>query len=591
MILMNNACRGASLSDKDAAFLQTGNLTTWKLIKGYWQSEQKVAAWSFLFLIILITILLVGIDVIFNYWNNYFYNALQAYEVHTTIRLLVMFLVIAFTSIILQVYRYYVAQIFGLRWRNWLTDKFISRWLKKRGYYYLETFDKSTDNPDQRLQEDILSLVTTSLDLTVGLVAAVTTVPAFIYILWTLSGTLTIPLGPLGTFKLEGYLVWVSLIYSLGGTLLAFKIGRPLIGLNFEQQRREANFRYSAIDLRTHSEDVALYRGEKNQKLTINGLFIYALENYFNLVKAQKHLVWFTSSYGQLSVMLPLLVALPNYFGKVFLLGGLIQTLRAFTSVQDSMSYLITSFTTIAQWRAISLRLTTFINHLYESEDRAEKADHLKITHSNSKEIIVNNLTIRTPHEEELLQDINCNFEHGKDYIIKGRSGLGKSTFIRTLASIWPFAEGKIQMASHSKKMFLPQKPYMPIGTLEEAILFPDRAKSELRGEVEKTLIDVNLEHLIPRLQERAMWSEQLSPGELQRIAFARVLLQKPDWVFLDESTSMLDLKNETNLYKILREKLPHCSIISVGHRPSLDSHHDTVIDMEKFAPSEASGN
>lgn len=578
------------MADKDVAFLETGNLTTSKLIKGYWQSEQRVSAWCFFALIILITVLLVGMDVIFNYWNNYFYNALQAYDKHSVIRLLVMFVVIAFISIILQVYRYYVAQIFGLRWRNWLTDQFIVRWLQKRGYYYLETFDKSTDNPDQRLQEDILSLVTTSLELTIGLVAAITTVPAFIYILWTLSGTLTIPLGPLGTFQLQGYLVWVSLIYSIGGTLLAFKIGRPLVPLNFEQQRREANFRYAAIDLRTHSEDVALYRGEAHQKVTINNLFLYALENYYNLVKAQKRLVWFTGSYAQLSVMLPLLVAMPNYFNKVFLLGGLIQTLRAFSSVQDSMSYLISSFTTIAQWRAISLRLTTFVNHLYESETRADKADHLSFVNTDSKQIKVSDLTIRTPREQELLQDVNCDFEHGKDYVIKGRSGLGKSTFIRTLANIWPFAQGQIEMANDSKKMFLPQKPYMPIGTLEEAILFPDKPKPELRGDVERTLIDVNLEHLIPRLNDTAMWSEQLSPGELQRIAFARVLLSKPDWVFLDESTSMLDLKNETRLYKLIHEKLPNCSIISVGHRPSLDEFHDTVIDMEKFAPSEDSG-
>lgn len=569
--------------EKPLNYLQGGKYNTWRLIKGYWQSNEGFAAYCYFGLIILLTVLLVGCDVIFNYWNNYFYNALQAYDVHKTIRLFIFFVVIAAFNIILQVYRYYVAQIFNLRWRNWLTQRFISRWLEKRGYYYLEAFDKTTDNPDQRIQEDVSSLVSNSIDLTIGLVAAITTVPAFMYILWTLSGTLTVPLGSLGTYKIQGYLVWVSLIYSGIGTFLAFKIGRPLVNLNYEQQRREANFRYAAIDLRSHAEHVALYRGEQHQDEILKGTLFSALENFYRIVLRQKKLVWFTGSYNQLSVMLPLLVALPNYFNKFFLLGGLIQSIRAFSSVQESLSYLINSFTTIAQWRAISARLTNFINHLDESEKRAHRADHLKINKNQKENIVVKNLSIATPRKENLLKGINYTFEQGKNYIIKGRSGLGKSTFVRAMASIWPFSAGSISFPKDKKEMFLPQRPYMPIGTLAESILFPDKADPSLKKHIAEVLRKVNLEHLIPRLDETAMWSEQLSPGETQRIAFARVLLHKPDWVFLDESTSMLDLKNETSLYKLLKKELPNTSIISVGHRPSLDALHDEVIDMEAY--------
>lgn len=571
---------------KTERFLQDGNYDTWRLIKGYWQSNQRVSAYAFMGLIITLTILLVGCDVIFNYWNNYFYNALQAYDAHSVIRLLVFFVVIASFNIILQVYRYYVAQVFNLRWRNWLTEKLISRWLQKRGYYYLEVFDKTTDNPDQRIQEDVAQLVSNSLDLTVGLVAAITTVPAFIYILWTLSGTLVIPLGSWGHLEITGYLVWVSLIYALFGTLFAFRIGKPLIKLNYEQQRREANFRYAAMDLRTHSENVALYRGEQHQKGILKTLFLSALDNYYHLILRQKRLVWFTGSYGQLSVMLPLLVVLPNYFAKFFLLGGFMQSLRAFTSVQDSMSYLINSYTTIAQWRAISARLTTFVNHLHDSEERAEEADQVVYEDKPAHDITVKDLTIRKPDNEKLLENINYHFEQGKHYVIKGHSGLGKSTFLRTLAKIWPYASGEITLPANQKQMFLPQKPYMPIGTLGDAILFPDKHDPRMKKHLETILKDCNLENLIPRLQENAMWSEILSPGELQRVAFARIFLHKPDWVFLDESTSSLDLKNEILMYELIRSKLPKCSIISVGHRPSLHDYHDTVIDMEKFAAS-----
>lgn len=564
-------------------FLQTNPCSAWQLIKGYWQSEQRHSAFFFFIVIMILTIAIVGLEVIFNYWYNYFYNALQTYDRHETVRLLILFSIIAVFFITFQVYRYYISQYFGLRWRRWLTNQFISRWLQDRGYYYLENFDVQTDNPDQRIQEDVGSLVLNSIDLVIGLISAWATLLAFIYILWQLSGILQVPLGHFGTFSIHGYLVWVCLIYNLAGTLMTFKIGKPLVNLNFEQQRREATFRFAAVDLRSHSENVALYRGEKHQKHILQRLFHRVLDNWILIILRQKLLLWFTAGFNQTAVLIPLLVALPNYFDKVFLLGGLVQSLQAFNRVQDSLSFIVNSYTKIAQWQAVTLRLTTFANHLNEIQVTAQQENKLIMNYSTDKIIKVEEMNISTSRNDLLLSNINEKFIHGKNYLIKGASGIGKSTFVRTLAGIWPFATGKIVLPKQNM-MFLPQKPYMPIGTLADAILFPDKTHPQLEKKLPKILKICHLENFIPRLMEVAPWSEQLSPGEQQRIAFARVLLHQPDWVFMDESTSMLDMANEKYLFQLLKKELPHCSVISVGHRSTLESYHDHVIDMRKYS-------
>lgn len=571
--------------EKDAIpYLTSRQYTIWELIKTFWKSQHKALAWMFSIGILALTVLMVGFDVAFNYWYNYFYNALQAYDMHTTVKLLFVFFLLAGIYIVIAVYRYYVSQMFALRWRSWLTEQIMVRWLEKKGYYYLETFDVKTDNPDQRIQEDVHGLVNSSISLVVGLVTAVTTFPAFVYILWTLSGVLSIPMGSLGVIHIHGYLVWVGVIYNLIGTFITFKIGYPLVNLNFEQQQREATFRFSAIDLRSHAEQVALYRGEEHQKNILNFHFKRVLQNWYAIVLRQKKLLWFTGGFNQLAVLLPLLVALPNYFGKVFLLGGLMQSIRAFSSVQESLSYLVNAYTAIAEWRATCTRLTTFMNHLNDAELKAEKSDHLVINQHGESGIAVKDLVIKSPNDHILLGTINENFIHGHNYVIKGESGIGKSTFLRAIAGVWPFASGEVSFPQNKNVMYLPQQPYMPIGTLAEAILFPDKTDPEMEKHLESVLMDCYLEEFIPRLNETAHWSEQLSPGEQQRIAFARVLLHKPYWVFLDESTSMLDHVNEAHLYGLLKERLPNCSVVSVGHHASVDGFHQHVLDMTKYS-------
>ncbi len=568
--------------------LQSRPYTAWQLIKAYWQSEQRLSAYVFFCAVITMTVLLVGMDVVFNYWTNYFYDALQDYKKSAAINLLIIFCFLAAIHIIFSVYRFYLQQFLGLRWRRWLTDQFLNRWLEKRSYYYLENFTENTDNPDQRIQEDVGSLVLYSLELSVGLVSAITTFFAFIYILWTLSGRLVIPLGPLGTLHISGYLVWVAILYALIGTFFTLKIGRPLVSLNFEQQRREANFRFAAVDLRTHAENVALYRGEEHEKSVLKKLVDSFLDNWYMIILRQKLLLWFTAGYNQISVVLPLVVALPNYFGKVFKLGGLIQSLRAFGQIQEALSFLVNSYTTIAQWQAVVRRLLTFINHIYTVENHAATQNNFSYQIYGQNNITAKNVTVSTPHGEKLLSNVNEEFTHGQNYLIKGASGIGKSTFVRAIAGIWPYGSGEIYMPEHKDIMYLPQKSYMPLGTLKEALLFPDKTHAIPESDIINVLNACGLHELEHRLNETALWSEQLSPGELQRIAFARVLLHKPYWVFLDEATSALDIDNEKHLYELLKSRVPNCSMISIGHQPSVEPYHEHQINFSQYTPEKA---
>ena len=407
-------------------YLSARHYTMWQLIWSYWQSNKRVPAYIFFISVMVMTLGLVGFDVVFNYWYNYFYDALQEYDKHGVIRLLLVFFVLAAVHIILAVYRYYVSQLFGLHWRRWLTEQFLGRWLQRRSYYLLENFDEKTDNPDQRIQEDVGALVTGSIDLSIGLMSSITTFLAFIYILWKLSGVFTLSLGSLGTYQVPGYLLWVGVLYALIGSLVTIKLGKPLVKLNFEQQRREATFRFAAVDLRVHAENVALYRGEKQQRNIMHRLFEKVLDNWLMIIMRQKILLWFTAGYNQLAVLLPLLVALPNYFDKVFLLGGLMQSIRAFGSVQDSLSFLINSYTQIAQWQAIAQRLTTFVNHMSDADAKANANNKITTSKHEQNSIISKDISVSTPRGEYLLQHINEKFTHGSHYLIKGPSALAR---------------------------------------------------------------------------------------------------------------------------------------------------------------------
>jgi len=565
-------------------------MTAWGLLMLYWRSYEKTIALFFLMAVSIMTIILVAMDVLFNNWYNYFYDAMQNYNARAAYDLIWIFAFLAAVNIVLAVYRYYLQNFLGLRWRRWLTENIIKRWLSKRSYYLLEEMGDQTDNPDQRIQEDVNSFVNLTLGLFVGFLGSVVTFVSFIYILWKLSSVIVIPVGHYGVIHIHGYLVCVAILYTLIGTLITLRIGQPLPGLNFEQQRKEANFRFAAIDLRVHSEHVALYRGEEQQKSTLLNSFKFVFDNWYQIILRQKKLLWFTAGYNQTSVMLPLLVVMPNYFHKVFRLGGFMQALRAFGLVQDSLSFIVNSYTTIAEWRAVIRRLLTFLNRVEDLSHETATRNHF-IYHENANNLIVaKDVILKTPVGEVMLENINETLEHGHHYWIRGNSGIGKSTFVRTIAGIWPYGEGEFTLPVGKHVMYIPQRSYMPLGTLKAALLFPDEVFPVSNETLQALLRDCDLPRLVDQLDHVTIWSEHLSPGELQRIAFVRVLLHKPDWVFLDESTSALDLAHEKFLYDLLRQRLPNCSLISVGHRPSLAEYHDRIIEMAKYVPATVVG-
>lgn len=556
--------------------------TRWQLTKCYWQSKERFSAYLLLTVVIIFTLAMIGITVAMSHWLNSFYDALQNYDKRSIADLIFVFIFIAALYMIIAVYRYYMQQVLGLRWRRWLTAQFLSHWLDQRNYYYLECFDRDhTDNPDQRIQEDIASLVSLSLGLLLEFIRSVVTVISFTYILWRLSGVLTLHLGPY-TLAIPGYLVWVSLVYTFIGTFITFKIGRPLVGLTYLQQRREADFRYAAVDLRNHAEHVALYQGEKRQQHLFTRLFKAVLDNWYEIILRQKLLLWFTAGFNQLAVLLPLLVVLPNYLAKFFKLGGLMQAINAFGQVQDAMSFFVNSYTTIAEWRAVNRRLLGFVNHMGEIKYEAEAGNRFVFKTHQKQMISLREVTIRTPDNQMvLLKHINQDLQHGCHYWIKGASGIGKSTLVRALAGIWPYGEGEI-ILPQQKIIYLPQKLYMPLGTLRDTLQYPGDQDFP-QQQLVQLMNDCGLSQYVDKLDEEAPWASLMSPGEQQRVAFMRVFLQKPDWVFLDETTAALDLAREEALYQLLKKHLPSCSIISIGHRPSLAAFHDQEIDLGQY--------
>lgn len=541
----------------------------------YFRSEEKWRARAMLLGIVALNLFYVYVAVLGNQWYGRFYDALQNKDSVVFWHEVGVFGWIAFANIAVQVLKFYVTQLLQLRWRAWMTRSYLSRWMADRTFYHLELAryagqnGQTPDNPDQRIQEDMQIFTSATMSLSMGLLNAVVTLMSFIGLLWALSGNFSFTFHGT-THQVVGAMVWVALAYSIVGTVITHFIGRPLIGLNFRQQRYEADFRHHLVRVREYSEAIALDQGETVERERLDLRFGDVLRNYLQLIKQQKNLVTFTSFFGQAAVIFPFLVAGQQYFGGAFQLGHLMQIGSAFGKVQESLSWFVDNYDSVAVWRATTDRLTSFDDGM---RAHSERSDGLQ--RSPAGMLQTDDLGVALPNGTPLLAGAALAVKPGDSVLLQGPSGSGKSTLFRSFAGIWPFSTGGMQVPDNVA--FMPQRPYVPDGKLRDALTYPHPAADFSDDQLRQALNEALLPDLAARLDDSDAWSQKLSGGEQQRLAIARVLLKKPAWLFADEITSALDAEAEGVLYKRLSDTVQAAggAMVSIAHRAAVGDFHN----------------
>jgi putative ATP-binding cassette transporter len=559
----------------------------WRIAAPYFRSEDKWAGRGLLAAVIAIELAVVFLSVLFNRWNNVFYNSLQERNRDVFTYQIGYFCFLAAIYIALKVYQLYLNQWLQIRWRRWMTDRYLGGWLHDANHYRMQLLGDAADNPDQRIAEDTQRFVEQTLQLGIGLLSSVVTLVSFVFILWGLSND-----APLHLFgkdiAIPGYLVWGALIYALLGTVLTHLIGWPLVGLNFQQQRYEADFRFNLVRARENAEQIALLRGEPVERSRLLSRFGFVVENWLGIMQRTKKLTAFTATYSQASIIFPYVLVAPAYFADKVQLGGMMQTASAFNSVQDSLSFFITSYRTLAEWQSVVARLSGFETSIENAAALTTKENIIHVASDDKAAIDLEKLVVSLPNGAPLVTADGFNIKSGERTLLTGPSGSGKSTLFRAIAGIWPFGTGSIAIPAQATLMMLPQRPYFPVGSLLAAIAYPAEASVFSREQVGEALVTVGLPKLASKLDEDAHWNRMLSPGEQQRLGIARALLHAPQYLFLDEATASLDEPSEAALYRLLVDKLPATTIVSIGHRSTLEAFHqrDVVLarDGDRFA-------
>lgn len=547
--------------------------------------QERWIGLGFLGLILSLNVAQVYFTVQFNSWNNRFYTAMQDRNGSAFSAELVMWVVIVAPLVTSLVVEIYLTNWLRIRWRDWMTEHFVNRWMSNANYYRLSQVATGTDNPDQRIAEDIRDFILNSLTIFVQLFNTVLTLYAFTMVLWSISAEFPYTIAGFDLSNIPGYLVWAAVIYSIIGTYFTHITGRRLIILRFQQQHVEADFRFAMMRLRENAEEVALLKGEEPEKLVFKDAFERLKANFYQIMDVTRNLNVVTSLYGNFSVIFPLIMLAPAYFvaGSAMQLGVLMQTAQAFGKVQDNFSIFVTLYDNIANWKAVLDRLTTFERAMSLVEaDAAHPGVVVKPATGDS--IAADGAVIGLPDGRPLVRLDGAAFRKGRSVLISGPSGAGKTSVFRALSGIWPFGAGELAIPEGARVMVLPQTAYLPLGTLRQALAYPQPAEIHDDGKVRDVLSAVGLGAFADRLDdlsEGPNLASRLSGGEQQRVAVARAILAEPDFLLLDEATASLDEASEATLYKLLRERLPKAAIISIGHRSSLRPLHDELVELK----------
>jgi putative ATP-binding cassette transporter len=554
-------------------------VTIWRLASPYFYSEDKWPGRILLAAVIAIELSIVGINVLLNSWNNNFYNALQDKNWDAFVYQLGYFCVLAAAFIFLAVYQLYLNQWLQIRWRRWLTRTYLEKWLAGPNHYRMQLLGDAADNPDQRIAEDVKQFIdagTTGigiLPIGLSLLNATVTLASFAVILWNLSAS-----APLHVFGIAvgipGYLLWAALIYAILGTTFTHLIGRALIGLNFQQQKYEADFRFNLVRVRENSEQIALLKGEQAERDHLLLRFANVVSNWMAIMSRQKKLTFLTAGYRQAAVVFPYIMVSPAYFAGVVQLGGLMQTANAFGQVQDALSVFVNVYRDLAAWLAVVDRLSGFDRSIAVAHDAAVTPPVIAVAPADANAVSFKDLSVRLPNGVPLINATDVTIKPGDRVLVSGPSGAGKSTLFRALAGVWPFGQGTITIPKNARMMILPQRPYFPIAPLAAAVAYPAEPGEFDAAKVAELISAVGLPALVPRIEEEAHWNRMLSLGEQQRLGIARALLYAPDFLFLDEATASLDEPSETALYHLLDQRLPQATIVSIGHRATLAAFH-----------------
>jgi len=554
----------------------------WRLATPYFRSEDKLAGGSLLAAVITIELSLVAIDVLVNQWYKRFYNDLQGRLWSGFVWEIGIFTLLASIYVGLSIYQIYLNQWLQIRWRRWMTSRYLGQWLHEANHYRMQLNGDAADNPDQRIADDVRLFVNQTLGIVVGLLSSIVSLASFVVILWGLSNAA--PLHLFGReFPIPGYLVWGALIYAIFGTALTHWIGKPLINLSFEQQQFEADFRFNLVRVRENAEQIALLRGEGAERDRLSERFGRIVHNWYGIMTRTKRLTAFTASYSQAAVIFPFILTAPAYFASKIQLGGLMQTASAFGHVQKALSFFVSIYGSLAEWRSVVARLDGFDMTIESAAKLAVRPAAIDITAmDDSDEIDLKQLQVRLPNGTPLVSADRFGMKAHERTLVTGPSGAGKSTLFRAIAGIWPFGSGSIGIPVNAKLMMLPQRPYFPVGTLGDAIVYPAEAGDFNTDRIREVLAAVGLPELVGRLDEVAHWNRMLSLGEQQRLGLARALLHVPQYLFLDEATASLDEAAEASLYRLLAERLPATSIVSIGHRSTLTAFHERKVALAR---------